>query len=110
MDISKQLKISPIQVTSSNVVEELEISGGKVSFTKRFLKASKRTRKAFPEPQPFTAPNFPPNVTPQYKPAPHPRPLQLPVIQLQGAIFAVRMASRNPISFIIKILFGDPPL
>lgn len=40
-------------------------------FYKRFLKASKSTRRAFPGPQPFTTPNFPLNIIPQYKPAPH---------------------------------------
>ncbi|KAM6204599.1 uncharacterized protein WM294_004180 [Sarcoramphus papa] len=106
-DMSKQLKISSIQVTSSNVAEEeLEISGGRVSFTKRFLKASKRTRRAFPEPQPFTAPNFPPNVNPQYKPTPHTRPCSRKSPSFRGQSLQAEGQAETPLLLSARLLLG----
>lgn len=105
--MSKQLKISPIQVTSSNVVEEeLEIPGGKVSFTTRFFEASKMTRRPFPEPQPFTAPNFPPNTTPQYKPAPHAPPCSRQSPSFRGQPLQAEGQAETPLLLSARFLLG----
>lgn len=86
------------------------ISGGTISFTKKFLKASQRMRRAFPEPQPFTAPNFPSNLTPPYKPVPHTHPCSHKPPSFRGQSLQEERQAETPQVLSARSLFRSLPV